>query len=533
MEHAPSLMLSNLQSLWLFLCFTIMLKALIPNLIQKYSKKQKPKLPPGPKPWPIVGNLPEMLANKPAHQWIHNLMKEMNTEIACIRLGNTYVIPVICPTIAREFLSEQDATFASRSLTPCTDLVSSGYLTTILVPFGEQWKKMKKILSTALLSSQKHLWLHEKRTEEADNLMFYVYNKSITVKDGVGGLVNIRSVARLYCANVIRKIVFNTRYFGKGMKDGGPSFKEIEHVEAVFDLLRYLYAFSISDYMPCLRRLDLDGHQKKVKEALDVIKKYHDPIVQERAKQWNHTPKVDEEDWLDILISLKDANNNPLLTLEEINTQITELMIATVDNPSNAFEWALAEMINEPKMLERAIEELDSVVGKERLVQESDIPKLNYVKACAREAFRLHPIAPFNPPHVSMSDTTVGNYFIPKGSHVILSRKELGRNPKVWNEPLKFKPERHLKIDNGSTVVLTEPNLRFISFSTGRRSCPGVMLGSTMTVMLFARLLHGFTWTAPSNVSKVNLAESNDHMFLADPLVAVAKPRLAPHLYHL
>jgi len=300
-----------------------MLKALIPNLIQKYSKKQKPKLPPGPKPWPIVGNLPEMLANKPAHQWIHNLMKEMNTEIDCIRLGNTYVIPVICPTIAREFLSEQDATFASRSLTPCTDLVSSGYLTTILVPFGEQWKKMKKILSTALLSSQKHLWLHEKRTEEADNLMFYVYNKSITVKDGVGGLVNIRSVARLYCANVIRKIVFNTRYFGKGMKDGGPSFKEIEHVEAVFDLLRYLYAFSISDYMPCLRRLDLDGHQKKVKEALDVIKKYHDPIVQERAKQWNHTPKVDEEDWLDILISLKDANNNPLLTLEEINTQIT------------------------------------------------------------------------------------------------------------------------------------------------------------------------------------------------------------------
>ncbi|KAK7382233.1 hypothetical protein VNO80_01017 [Phaseolus coccineus] len=533
MEDARSLLLSNLQSLWLFLCFIIMLKALMPNLIRKYSKKQKPKLPPGPKPWPIVGNIPEMLANKPAHQWIHNLMKEMNTEIACFRLGNTHVIPVICPTIAREFLSEQDATFASRSLTPCNDLISRGYITTILVPFGEQWKKMKKILNTALLSSQKHLWFHDKRTEEADNLMFYVYNKSINVKDGVGGLVNIRSVARLYCGNVIRKIVFNTRYFGKGRTDGGPSFKEVEHVEAVFTLLRYLYAFSISDYLPCLSKLDLDGHQKRVKEALDVIKKYHDPIVQERVKQRNHTPKADEEDWLDILLSLKDANNNPLLTLEEISTQITELMMATVDNPSNAFEWALGEMINEPKLLERAVEELDSVVGKERLVQESDIPKLNYIKACAREAFRLHPIAPFNPPHVSMSDTTVGNYFIPKGSHVILSRKELGRNPKVWNEPLKFKPERHLTIDNGSNLVLTEPNLRFISFSTGRRGCPGVMLGSTMTVMLFARLLHGFTWTAPSNLSKVNLTESNEDMFLPDPLVAVAKPRLAPHLYHL
>ena len=212
---------------------------------------------------------------------------------------------------------------------------------------------------------------------------------------------------------------------------------------------------------------------------------------------------------------------------------LQEVLMAAVDNPSNAFEWALAEMINQPNLLQRAIEELDSVVGKERLVQESDIPKLNFVKACAREAFRLHPLADFNVPHVSMSDTTVGNYFIPKGSHVLLSRKGLGRNPKVWNEPLKFKPERHLTSDNGSNVVLTEPNLRFISFSTGRRGCPGVMLGTTMTVMLFARLLHGFTWTAPPNVSKINLVESNNEINLAEPLMAVAEPRLAPQLYHL
>jgi len=204
-------------------------------------------------------------------------------------------------------------------------------------------------------------------------------------------------------------------------------------------------------------------------------------------------------------------------------------MLATVDNPSNACEWALAEMISQPELLHRAVEELDRVVGKERLVQESDIPKLNYVKACAKEAFRLHPIAPFIPPHVSMSDTVVGNYFIPKGSHVMLSRQELGRNPKVWDEPCKFKPERHLKSDSDD-VVLTEPNLKFMSFSTGRRGCPGVMLGTTMTVMLFARMLHGFTWSASPN-STINLAESSHDILLAHPLVAIAKPRLSPELY--
>lgn len=51
--------------------------------------------------------------------------------------------------------------------------------------------------------------------------------------------------------------------------------------------------------------------------------------------------------------------------------------MAAVDNPANASEWALAEMINQPKLLQKAIEVLDNVVGKKRLVQESDIPKLN------------------------------------------------------------------------------------------------------------------------------------------------------------
>ncbi|KAK8468647.1 hypothetical protein PHAVU_006G078800 [Phaseolus vulgaris] len=468
MGYTPFLLLSNLQSSWpsllaIITCFMIMIKTLRSNFTESYSKKQKPNLPPGPKPWPIVGNLPELLAKKPAYKWIHNLMKEMNTEIACIRLGNAYVIPVTSPTIATEFLRKQDC-------------------------------KM--------------------------------------VNDGISGLVNVRTAARHYCGNLIRKITFNARYFGEAREDGGPGFEEVEHVDSIFDLLNYIYSFSVSDYMPCLRALDLDGHEKKVKEALSIIKKYHDPIVQQRIKQWNDGLKVDEEDWLDVLISLKDSNNNPSLTLEEINAQIIELMLATVDNPSNAFEWALAEMINQPELLHRAVEELDSVVGKDRMVQESDIPKLNYVKACAKEAFRLHPIAPFIPPHVSMSDTMVGNYFIPKGSHVLLSRQELGRNPKVWNEPYKFKPERHLKSD-GDDVVLTEPNLKLISFSTGRRGCPGVMLGTTMTVMLFARLLHGFTWTAPPNVSTINLSESDHDILLAQPLLAVAHPRLPPQLYQL
>ncbi|KAL9281337.1 putative phenylalanine N-monooxygenase [Arabidopsis thaliana] len=71
-------------------------------------------------------------------------------------------------------------------------------------------------------------------------------------------------------------------------------------------------------------------------------------------------------------------------------------MLATVDNPSNAAEWAIAEMINEPNIMQKAVEEIDRVVVKYHFVLESDLPNLNYVKACVKEAFRLHPVAPFN-----------------------------------------------------------------------------------------------------------------------------------------
>ncbi|CAK9143279.1 unnamed protein product, partial [Ilex paraguariensis] len=81
------------------------------NKSKPIGNKSKLPLPPGPKPWPIVGNLPEMLSNKPYPPWIHNLMDEMNTEIACIRLGNVHVITVTSPELGREFLKNQDAIF--------------------------------------------------------------------------------------------------------------------------------------------------------------------------------------------------------------------------------------------------------------------------------------------------------------------------------------------------------------------------------------------------------------------------------------
>ncbi|CAI0377366.1 unnamed protein product [Linum tenue] len=345
-------------------------------------------------------------------RWVHKLMKDMNTDICLIRLpGGANLVPVLDPAIAREMLRKQDATFADRSISFGSHAVSGGYVTTAAVPYNDQWRKMRKVFTSEIVSPARHVWLQEKRDEEADNLVFYVHSRCMAGKS-----VDLRVATRHYCGNVMRKIMFGRRFFGEPTADGGPGKMEVKHVEAVFTALKYLYWSCLSDFFPCL--------------------------------------------------------------------------------------W-----------------------GYSRLVQESDIGRLNYVKACAREAFRLHPLAPFNAPHV-------GGYFIPKGSHALLSRYGLGRNPKVWPDPLRFDPERHLENDGGvDEVALVEKELRFISFSTGRRGCVATVLGTCMTTMLLARLLQCFAWTPVGGNKTVDLSEAEDGLSLATPLMALPKTRLARHLY--
>uniref|UniRef100_R7W0S5 Tyrosine N-monooxygenase n=1 Tax=Aegilops tauschii TaxID=37682 RepID=R7W0S5_AEGTA len=484
-----------------------------------------PALPPGPVPWPVVGNLPEMLLSKPAFRWIHRMMEDMGTDITCVRLGSVHVIAIL----------PQHRPRAAGTRTPCSR------------PSATPRAHLRR--SSARPATR---WLHDRRADEADNLSRYVH----TLATGSASGVDVRHVARHYCGNVIRRLVFGRRYFGEPRPDGGPGLMEEEHMDAVFTSLGLLFAFCVSDYLPWLRGLDLDGHEKAVKEANTTVNRLHDTVIDERWRQWKSGERRELDDFLDVLITLKDAQGKPALTIEE------DIILAATDNPSNAVEWALAEMANAPEVMAKAVEEMDRVVGRERLVQESDIPQLNYAKACIREAFRLHPeytgerlvqesdipqlnyakacireafrlhpVAPFNLPHVALDDTTVAGYHVPKGSHVILSRIGLGRNPVIWEEPLLFKPERHINMAEGGDVVLTENELRFISFSTGRRGCIASSLGTDMCMMLFGRLIQGFTWSKPQGVAAINLSESEHDLFLTKPLVLHAEPRLPVHLY--
>ncbi|CAM0908374.1 unnamed protein product [Alopecurus aequalis] len=509
---------------------TLLVLVVLPIIWHQYERRRR--LPPGPATLPIVGNMHQMVWNKPAvFRWIHRLLAQMNTDIICLRLGETHVVVVKCPMIAREVLRKNDEVLASRPTTFASGAFSFGYKGSIFSPYGEQWKKMRQVLTSEILASSMDKKLHHLRKEEYNHLVRYVNSMARP-----NHLVDVRHVAQHFCCNITRRLVFGKRYFRDDIpasSTSGPGHDEVAHVAALFTALNHLYSFCASDYFPALVGLDLEGHEMVSRNVMRVVNQLHDPIIEERIRERSTTlekggEKKEASDLLDVLVYLEDADGQPLLSVQEIRAQTMEMMVAAVDNPSNAVEWALAEMMNKPQLMQEAVHELDTVVGKDRLVEESDIPRLNYLKSCIREAFRLHPYHALNLPHVAIEETTVAGYTIPKGSHVVLSRLGLGRNPKIWNEPLEFRPERHL---NTTNVLLTEPGLGFISFSSGRRGCPGISLGTSITMMLFARMLQGFTWTKPPGVDSISLHEGNASLALVEPLVLQAKPRLASHLY--
>ncbi|KAG6400102.1 hypothetical protein SASPL_141590 [Salvia splendens] len=385
-----------------------------------------------------------MLSNKPAFRWIHNLMQDLNTEISCIKLGTVHVIAVTSPELSREFLKKQDAVFDSQPDAISARITSDGYLTLALSPSGDQWAKMRRVMRSGVLSNAVFQRLHEKRREEADHLVRYVYKQCKNPDSN--GSVNVRDAARHYCGNMIRKMVFGERFFGSGMADGGAGVEEREHVDGLFAILSCLYGFAIADFLPWLEVLDLDGHKKKITNAIKNVRRYQDPEIEKRIEMWEKGLKI---------------------------------------------EWALAEI---------------DILAK---------ASKNWIECV---------------PHVSSKDTVVCGYFIPKGSQVLLSRPGLGRNPRVWDEPLRFRPERHVH-DEDSVVVLTDPELHMLSFSTGRRGCPGVVLGSTLSTMLLARLIQCFAWKPPLSTNTIDLAKSENDLALAKPLIAHALPRLNSQIY--
>ncbi|CAN1828742.1 Cytochrome P450 98A2 [Linum perenne] len=217
--------------------------------------------------------------------------------------------------------------------------------------------------------------------------------------------------------------------------------------------------------------------------------------------------------------------------VESLYRDCTDDMItAGMDTTAISSEWAMAEIVKHPRVQQMLHEEMDRVIGFERVMTEADFSSLPYLQCVVKESLRLHPPTPLMLPHRSNANVKIGGYDIPKGSNVHVNVWAVARDPAVWKEPLEFKPERFLEED----VDMKGHDYRLLPFGAGRRVCPGAQLGINLVTSMLGHLLHHFQWSPPEGVKpeEIDMSENPGLVtYMRTPLQAVATPRLPSHLY--
>ena len=178
-----------------------------------------------------------------------------------------------------------------------------------------------------------------------------------------------------------------------------------------------------------------------------------------------------------------------------------DLFTAGADTSSSTVEWAMAELLSNPKTMEKAQAEIDHVIGQKGIVQESDISELPYLQAVVKETFRMHPAAPLLVPRKAEADVEVLGFMVPKDTQVLVNVWAIGRDPSVWKNPTRFEPERFL----GKETDVKGRDYELTPFGGGRRICPGLPLAVKTVNLMLASLLYSFDWKLPNGINPEDL----------------------------
>ncbi|KAJ9153908.1 hypothetical protein P3X46_027296 [Hevea brasiliensis] len=182
------------------------------------------------------------------------------------------------------------------------------------------------------------------------------------------------------------------------------------------------------------------------------------------------------------------------------------MFIAGSDTSFTTSEWAISEMLKNPRVMKKAQAEVRQVFSEKGHVDEADLGELNYLKLVIKETLRLHPPVPLLIPRESREQCEINGYQIPIKSKLIVNAWAIGRDPNYWTEADRFNPERF----SDSTVDYKGANMEFIPFGAGRRMCPGISFGIANVEILLANLLFYFDWKLPHGMKQeeLDMAES-------------------------
>ncbi|KAL8173112.1 UNVERIFIED_CONTAM: hypothetical protein K2H54_040191 [Gekko kuhli] len=388
-------------------------------------------------------------------------------------------------TIKEALVNQADA-FVDRPKIPVFE--DSGHGHGIVFSNGENWKLMRRFAITTLRDYGMGKKTIEDRIAEECRCLIQKFESF------EGKPFETTTIMNAAVANIIASILLNKRY-----EYEDPTFLRL--LNLVNENVRVLGSPSVLLYNMFPALGFLSGGRKTVLKNTNELFDFIQATFIEHLKELDVN---DQRSFIDaFLIQQQEEKSknqsNGFFHNENLKAVVGDLFGAGMETTSTTLRWGLLLMMKYPEIQKKVQEEIATVIGSTQPRVEHRA-KLPYTDAVIHEIQRFGTIAPTGVPHATTTDVTLGDYFIPKGTHIIPLLYSVLYDESEWEKPFKFYPEHFL--DSEGKFVKRDA---FLPFSAGRRICAGETLAKMELFLFFASLLQRFTFQPAPGMSKEDL----------------------------
>ena len=402
---------------------------------------------------------------------------------------------------------------------------------------------------TKLFNMQRLQYFKANRSEEMVGLIRSVWLD-------VANAQNMRTKLQVWACNLITRMTI-----GKNLNDISMITKVHGSVllEAICESLVLVGSPNLNEFLPFLKFLDIQHLERRTNESFEKIDTIFQRIIDDRRDSCTNISRhSSQNDFLDNLLSFEgdkeiSSEDDIIKAILWVTNYVygvsfiscvffisiyqnsdgnicnwQDLFTGGMETSSVVVEWGLAELMRHKEVTRRLQDELDRVIGKDRLMSEEDISNLPYLQATVKEIMRLHPVGPLLIPHESTQACEVAGFYVPEKTRLLVNIWSLSMDPSSWEEPQEFRPQRFLNSD----IDVKGHHFQLLPFGAGRRACPAMNLGLLNVHLILGSLVHSFEWTLPVGIQEVDISEEFGlSLHKSNPLVLVASPRLSKDAY--
>ncbi len=340
-------------------------------------------------------------------------------------------------------------------------------------------KPLSKIDGNGLVLSDGPFWLRQRRlaapafsTRRFDGYAEVTVRFTQQMLAGWNGGVTCDMAEEM--THLTLDIIANT-LFGVDLGDRAPSLGEAVRTFSESFVQDAGNPFGAPDWVPTARN-------RRKRQAIDTVDQLVRGIIRQRR-----TSGEDRGDLLSmLLLAVDEEGDGRGMTDEQVRDEAVTLFNAGHDSTAAALAWIWYLVAKHPEVQAQLVEEVDRALAG-RTAAYADLPQLPYVEMVVKEALRLYPPTWILLPREVVEPLELGGYTIPRGSWIYTSPWVTQRDPRFFDDPLKFDPGRF-----APDRVEKIPPFAYFPFGGGPRVCIGSNFATMEMILIVASVLQKF-----------------------------------------